>query len=101
MIAYKPTTETRQQNNPISVVQSAERYAGRLVATMAATYRVKPTETYTADQFRTHVRVFPEGQFLALDAAHDRVVGLAIGMRVGYNPDEPLLERWVDTTNYG
>lgn len=99
MIAYdfKPV----KQDNRIVVIPSSPKYAEQMVELMCATYNCLPEETFSVEQFRTHMQIFPEGQFIALDVDNDRVVGLTASMRVDFNPDEPLLENWVETTNYG
>ncbi len=100
MIAYnKP--QTHPSNNAIVVVPSAARYADQQVDVMCAAYNCQPNETFRAAQFRQHREIFPEGQFIALDVNADRVVGLTVSMRVDFDPRKPLLERWVETTNYG
>ena|SRR5215213_3736786 len=102
MIAYKyPYENSKQQDSPLVVVPSSAKYAEQMVDLMAAAYGCPPEETYTPEQFRTQIRVFPEGQFIALDTRTDRVVGLTISMRVNFDPQHALLESWVETTNYG
>ena len=102
MIAYnEPQYQTRSQDAQIAVVPSKAHHVAQMVDVMCATYDVQPSETYAPEQFRSQIRVFPEGQFVALDQSTGRVVGLTVSMRVHYSPEAPLLERWVDTTNYG
>jgi hypothetical protein len=55
----------------------------------------------TADHFRNHLRVFPEGQFIAVDSETDEVVGLTVSMRLNFNPAESLLDSWKATTGDG
>jgi hypothetical protein len=55
----------------------------------------------TADHFRNHLRVFPEGQFIAVDTETDEVVGLTASMRLNFNPAESLLDSWKATTGDG
>jgi len=101
MIAYDLKYPSKTQDNRIAVVPSSAKYAEQMVALMCATYNCKASETFSPEQFRTHQQIFPEGQFIALDADTDRVVGLTASMRVNFDASQPLLERWVETTNYG
>jgi hypothetical protein len=54
-----------------------------------------------ADEFRSQIQVFPEGQFIALDVDADQVVGYTSSMRLSFNSTLPLLESWATTTGYG
>lgn len=102
MIAYNyPQYQTHPQDEPIVIVPSKPHHVDQMVELMCAAYNVPPEETYTPDQFRSQIRMFPEGQFVAVDPQTDRVVGLTISMRLNYDPAQPLLENWVETTNYG
>ncbi len=58
-------------------------------------------ECLTAEKFRNHLRVFPEGQFIALDTATDDVVGATVSMLIDFDPASPVLEAWVKTTDFG
>jgi hypothetical protein len=89
------------QDERFVIVPSKPQYVNQMVDVMCATYNVSPLETYHPDQFRSQIRVFPEGQFVALDRETGRVVGLTVSMRVDYQPEQPLLESWIETTNYG
>ena len=101
MIAYDMKYQPGTQDNRIVVVPSSAKYAEQMVELMCATYGCKPSQTFSAEQFRTHQQIFPEGQFIALDVDSDRVVGLTASMRVDFDPAQPLMARWVETTNYG
>ncbi|MDZ4764584.1 MAG: hypothetical protein SGI73_08525 [Chloroflexota bacterium] len=55
-------------------------------------------------EFKSQAKLYPEGQFVAIDTTdphHPRVVGYTSCMRLQFNPAEPLLESWSDTTGYG
>jgi hypothetical protein len=54
-----------------------------------------------ADEFRSHLRYFPEGQFVAIDTYTNRVIGLTASMRLDFNPADDLLETWRATTGDG
>lgn len=101
MIAYNyEQYPSYPRNEEITIVPSQPRYIDQMVDVMCAAYGVPAVETYTPEQFLSQIRVFPEGQFVAVDA-DDRVVGLTISMRVDYQPAQPLYENWSETTNYG
>lgn len=91
----------RIQNDAIVVIPSAPRYADQMIELMCAAYGCSPDETFSAGQFRSHMQVFPEGQFIALDVKADRVVGLTASMRLDFDPRSPLTASWVETTAYG
>lgn len=55
----------------------------------------------TAEAFRNHLRVFPEGQFIAVDTKTDSVVGLTVSMRLDFNPAFSLLDSWEAATGDG
>jgi hypothetical protein len=57
-------------------------------------------EALTADKFRQHLAIFPEGQFMALDKATDRVVGLTVSMRVNLDANDAA-KSWAELTNDG
>jgi len=102
MIAYNyPKSQSRPQDERIVIVPSKPHHANQMVELMCAAYNVTPEESYTPDQFRSQIRTFPEGQFVAVDQETGRVVGLTVSMRMSFNPALPLLENWVETTNYG
>lgn len=93
--------QTKTQDSRIQVVPSEAKYANQMVDLMCDTYHVSKEDTYDPDQFRSQIRMFPQGQYLAIDTHTDRVVGLTISMQVAFDPNQPLLETWVETTNYG
>lgn len=62
---------------------------------MAEAYGCEPgDESFTADHFRRHQELFPEGQFIAVDQTTDRVVGFTVSMRMHFDPARPLLDYW-------
>lgn len=56
-------------------------------------------QIFTAEQFRHHTAIFPEGQFTALDG--DQVVGITVSMRIDFDPVSPVIEPWWVTVNRG
>lgn len=105
------TFQTRPKQNRdtfIAVVPSSERYVGQMEMCHQLAYgytleNATPddeAEALTAEKFRQHLAIFPEGQFIALDTASDRVVGLTASMRVNLDaPDEA--KSWAELTNDG
>lgn len=101
MIAYNLPQQKQATDEPIAIVPTTAAHAHQMVELMCAAYNCSPMETYRAEQFKQQARIFPEGQFVALDTQTNRVVGLTISMRVEVDPREPMLESWAETTNYG
>lgn len=54
---------------------------------------------FAADQYRSRVAHFPEGQYVAID--NGQVVGMTSSMRFQYNPEKTFAEDWDHTTGYG
>ena len=90
---------------PVVVIPSAAEYADQMQELQYTLYDVPrdeaPVGVLRAEHFRNHLRVFPEGQFMALEVETGRVVGLTVCMRIPFEPAQPLLESWVATTGYG
>lgn len=63
-------------------------------------------EVYTAtipwseEQLRSHLNVFPQGQFVAVETESQRVVGMAASLIVWWN-DYDLQASWRDFTDHG
>jgi hypothetical protein len=91
-------------SNSIRILPSSAEYADQMEELTGTVYECNPREsegTLTADHFRQHLNVFPEGQFIAVDALTQRVVGLTASMRTTYDPRHLRLEPWWDTIGYG
>jgi len=87
---------------PITVVRSSPRDAEPMQDLMHRVYkttREQPDGTFLAAQFRRHMELFPEGQFVALDAG--QVVGLTASMRIPFDPEKPFIEGWYETISDG
>lgn len=101
MLAYpvKSGHIDQQLNTEIIVVPASERY----VEQMAALQRLAYDDDDIMDErhFTSHLRYFPEGQFIALDPETDTVVGTTSGMRINFSREEKLLESWHVTTGDG
>ena len=88
----------------IAVVSSAAVPAEELADVMAQIFGCEATaenEMFTPAMFRHHQRVFPEGQFAAVDTATGRVVGFTVSLRTRYNPRQPHLGRWWQSVGEG
>ncbi len=96
------TTQNTPAKRRISIVPSARCYTEQMEALSHAVYgstREQPDGTLIAAHFRRHVELFPEGQFVALEAG--RVVGLTASMRIAFDPAHPFTESWYETISDG
>jgi GNAT superfamily N-acetyltransferase len=55
---------------------------------------------WSAEQLASHVRLFPEGQFVAVDTADGRIVGMAASLIVLWD-DYTMATSWRDFTDNG
>lgn len=103
MIAHTYDHKQRPQDNgsSIHVVPTAAKHAQEISDLTCRTYGFAPEESYSVEEVLSQIKHFPEGQFVAVDTRTDKVVGYTMSMRIDYNPNYPLLESWVETTNYG
>jgi GNAT superfamily N-acetyltransferase len=96
------TEQGSAKHRRISIVPSSPRYAEQMQDLMHIVYgttRDNPDGTFSADMFRRHMQIFPEGQFVALEAG--RVVGLTASMRIAFDPAHPFIEPWFTTISDG
>ncbi|HCU25740.1 MAG TPA: hypothetical protein DF383_12050 [Deltaproteobacteria bacterium] len=56
--------------------------------------------SWSEAQLASHLRVFPEGQFVALEAATERIVGMASSLIISWN-DYDMQMGWRDFTDGG
>jgi hypothetical protein len=104
MVAYKFQYKDRLSSEMIHVIPATPKYTTEIKYLAAAAYRVSPEqadESFGEDQYKSRIKHFPEGQFIALDGATGRVVGLTSSMRFQYNAEGTFLEDWDRTTCYG
>lgn len=108
MIVHKHYFRDRQSGDaPIRVIPSASRYVRQMERLHQLAYGYSPSdvdgcdECLTADKFRNHLRVFPEGQFIALDVKANQVVGATVSMLMDFDPARPVHEPWVKITDFG
>jgi hypothetical protein len=108
MNTYKYHYRLRQSGDArIVVIPARPHYAEQMEHVHQAVYDYDPAvdgssdEDLTAEKFRQHLRIFPEGQFIALDAATDRVAGLTANMRTRFDLNRPYTKSWAATTGCG
>lgn len=99
MIAHKHDLNQKPQ----FVVKPAQPEHGEAIQQLAGiAYGIdagQAKEWFAADQYRSRITHFSEGQFVALDDG--KVVGITSSMRFQHNPDAPFFEDWDHTTGYG
>lgn len=86
------------------VVPTERKHAAGIEQLQAETYQADPHEyddMMTAEKVLTHLEVFPEGQYVAVDTTTNKVVGMTVSMRIHFDPAKPFLEPWTTTTDYG
>ncbi len=101
MVAYKFQYKDRQS---ISVFQATADRADAMEQLAGIAYGIAPElthEWFPADQYRSRIQHFPEGQFIAVDPTTGKVVGCTSSMRFHFNPEVTFLEDWDLTTGYG
>jgi GNAT superfamily N-acetyltransferase len=93
-----------KNNSTLVVIPSSADYAEQMQQLQHIVYHSTPEEpdgVLLAEHFRNHVKVFPEGQFIALDTATNTVVGLTVSMRMNFDPNKPFIEPWLVTIGGG
>lgn len=98
---HKPTP-----NNNIVILPLDINYIDALIDLQRIGYRLKPEdyhhpEVMQADDFRSQIEFFPDGQFMALDITTDQVVGSCSSMIIEHDETQPLLKSWIKTTARG
>ncbi|MBK8020582.1 MAG: hypothetical protein IPK19_03905 [Chloroflexi bacterium] len=104
MNAHEFQYKERQMPEAILVAPASRRYTPAIQDLAGAAYGVSPelaADWFDPEQFRRRIEVFPEGQWIALEAMSERVVGFTSGMRIDFDPAVPLLDNWDTTTGYG
>ncbi len=99
---YKSDDASPQQ--PIIIMRSRPEFAESMEALQHLVYhtsRAVPEDSIRAEQFRHHMKVFPQGQFLALDGRTQEVIGLTVSMRIDFDPVQPFIEPWHVTISDG
>jgi GNAT superfamily N-acetyltransferase len=90
----------------VVILPSDPAYIDQLVDVQRRGYNLTPEyydhpEVLTHEKFANHLRVFPEGQFMALDIAEDRVVGTCTSLMIAHDIARPFTEPWRETTADG
>ncbi len=104
MIAYKHQYKASPTPETITLVPAAAKYVEQIQALACAAYGIAPelaNEWFPLEQYHSRTAHFPEGQVIAVDSGHDRVVGMTSSMRFQFNPETTFLEKWDRTTGYG
>lgn len=87
------------------VLPSSARYADPMELCHQAAYNYVASpddrEALTAAKFRQHLRIFPEGQFVALNRADDTVIGTSTNMRMNLDLHQQDVRSWAEITNDG
>jgi len=74
----------------ILIVNTQVEYVERCAALQPLCYpTLAREEQFTAEHFASHIRLFPEGQFMAIDRATGRVVGTTAGFLTRYDQIDP------------
>lgn len=96
--------EPASRRKNIMVLPSAAEYADEMEDLQLLIYNATADnrgDCLTAAMFRCHLRVFPEGQFIAQDTDTGRIVGITASMRMNFDPDKPMAEPWMVTIGGG
>ncbi|MBL8163053.1 MAG: hypothetical protein JNJ61_13795 [Anaerolineae bacterium] len=110
MDAYLFPNRLRQSRDArLVAIPSLISYAGQMERCHQVTYGYTATEanspeSLTAEKFRQHMRIFPEGQFMVLDRAGKTVVGTSTNMRLNaFNNDllKQDVRSWSEITGDG
>lgn len=104
MIAYKYEYKDRQVPGMISVLPAQSHHTEAIQMLAGQAYGIAPdvaADWFAAEQYHSRIRHFPEGQFVALEDATGRVVGMTSSMRFDYSPESTFVEDWDRTTGYG
>jgi GNAT superfamily N-acetyltransferase len=91
--------------NSTIIVQNAQlEHAQSMEDLIRAVYEVPadvPIDDLGVEQFRSHIEIFPEGQFVALDTATNGVVGTSTNMLMQFDLSQPFLKPWLETVDDG
>jgi len=89
----------------IVVIPSSLKYVEQMVQCHQIAYGYTPEEITSEDlsveKFASHLEIFPEGQFIALEVETDTVIGLTSSMRLDIDPHKPSLRSWAEITSDG
>ena len=87
-----------EQRKQIAVRNTREEDFARIIRISAAVY--PESRPWTAEQLASHLKVFPEGQFVAVEAESGQIVGMAASLIIHWD-DYDFGADWRDYTNGG
>ncbi|MEK7381288.1 MAG: hypothetical protein AAB075_09790, partial [Gemmatimonadota bacterium] len=88
MPVHKMGAVLQQLPGAIRLGHSEESHGGQLAELQHAVFpTLAPEARFRAEQYRRHIEVFPEGQFVALDG--ERVVGATTTTRLNFDFSNP------------
>ena len=98
-----PTSSQDEPAKQIVILPTAPQHASGVEQLFTDFYHQALTDddAITTEKILTHLALFPEGQYVALDPANERVVGATLSMRMAFDPAVPFTEAWHITTDYG
>jgi GNAT superfamily N-acetyltransferase len=95
--------EPASRRKKITIIPSSVEYVQAMEALQIVVYEMDAPEEcddcLTAVKLREHIRIFPEGQFIALDGG--QVVGITASMRMNFDTKQPMAEPWTVTIGNG
>ncbi len=99
-------TRARQSGDTQLIVRPSRlRYAEQMERCHQRSYgysaATASSEDLTAEKFRQHLAIFPEGQFMVLDATTDIVVGTSTNMLLNLDLNLHSPKSWAELTNDG
>lgn len=100
MIASRRKPETAA----IAVIPAQHKHIPALRALSLTAYHATADDAahwYQPEEYCSRLTFFPEGQFVAVHADTDQIVGYTSGMRFHFDPGVPFTENWDETTGYG
>lgn len=96
---------TKLGTSTLVVRPSQTRYVEQMAVCHQLAYGYTPdeagTEDLTAEKYRQHLAIFPEGQFMVLDSARDLVAGTTTNMLVDFNLSQHSPKSWAELTKDG
>lgn len=90
--------------NGISIIPSSEAYFEQMEILNGVIYDCDPREddtSFTVEHYRLHRDIFAEGQFIAVETATNRVVGMTSCMRTHHQPSIRHHDSWWSTIGDG
>ena len=95
---YEDQNSMTDQNEPVSVRNTAPRDFAGITELCRRIY--PDTPPWNAEQLSSHLRLFPDGQFVAVHGPEERIVGMAASLIVDWDHYN-MLENWEQFTADG